>query len=46
MHSRSDRMVGDNNKTLDLKPLSSSDVDYGLQYLVKVFTGDAKIEIG
>jgi hypothetical protein len=41
MHNRSDRMVGDNNKTFEPRTHSSSDVDYSLQYLVKVFTSDA-----
>ena len=41
MHNRSDRIVGDNNKTFDPKTLSSSDADYSLQYLVKVFSSDA-----
>ena len=41
MHNTSDRMVGDDNKTLDPKTRSSSNADYSLQYLVKVFSSDA-----
>ena len=40
MHNRSDKMAGDNNTTFEPKTLSSSDVDYSLQYLVKVSSSD------